>query len=223
MAKFTLKAESRSAVGSRATKKLRVAGRLPGNIYGHKKENRLISFDTRELNLFIQGGHRFLSVLVDGVEENGMIKEVQYASNGTDPIHIDIARIDIHEKISTAVRVETLGQAKGIQAGGNLDFPKHEVMVEGPASAIPEKISIHIEGLELGSSMRIKDLPPIPDCRYLDDPEQVVVAVLLKRLEEVVPGAAVPAGPAEPEVIGRKPAEEEVPEEGEGKKKEAKE
>jgi len=226
MAKFTLKAQPRSEVGSRATRTLRSTGRLPGNIYGHKKENRLVSFDEKEICHFIQAGHRFLTVVVEGIEENGMVKEVQYASNGFQPIHIDIARIDIHETITTAVRIETQGIAKGIAAGGNLDIPKREVMIEGPASAIPEKIEVNIETLELGAAIRVKDLKPVPDCRYMDDPEQVVVTVLLKRLEEeVAPAAGVAAGPAEPEVIGKKPAEEEVPEPGkeEGKKKEPKE
>ena len=71
--------------------------------------------------------------------------------------------------------------------------------------------------------IRVKDLKPVPECRFLDDPEQVVVGILLKKIEEVAPAAA-PVAPAEPEVIGKKPSEEEAAEaegkEGEGKKKE---
>jgi large subunit ribosomal protein L25 len=223
MAKFTLKAAARVDVGTRAMRKLRDGGRLPGNIYGHKKENRLVSFEAKEIRQFIQAGHRFLTVVVDGVEENGMLKEVQYASNGTDPIHIDIARIDIHEKITAAVRIETVGIAKGVTAGGNLDSPKREVNLEGPASAIPEKIQIKIEFLEIGQAFRVKDLPPVPECRYLDDPEQVVVTVL-KKIEEIPTPTVAAVAPSEPEVIGKKPSEEEVAEaegkEAEGKKKE---
>jgi len=226
MAKFTLKAAARVDVGTKAMRKLRDGGRLPGNIYGHKKENRLVSFEAKEIRQFIQAGHRFLTVNVDGIEENGMLKEVQYASNGTDPIHIDIARIDIHEKITAAVRIETMGIAKGVTAGGNLDLPKREVNLEGPASAIPEKIQIKIESIEIGQAIRVKDLPPVPECRYLDDPEQVVVTVLKKIEEMPVPPAGVVAAPAEPEVIGKKPSEEEVAEaegkEAEGKKEKEK-
>ena len=104
-------------------------------------------------------------------------------------------------------------------------MPKREVAVEGPASAIPEMIEINIEALELGQFIRVKDLRPIPECRYLDDPEQVVVGILLKQIEEVAPAPAV-AAPAEPEVIGKKPSEEEAAEaegkEAEGKKEKEK-
>ncbi len=226
MAQYKVKAKARTEVGTRAMRDLRQSGLLPGNIYGHKKDNRLVSFNKKEIVAFINAGHRLLTVDVDGVEEGGMLKEVQYASDGMDVIHVDIARIDIHEQITTTVRVETIGIPKGIAAGGNLDLPKREVGVEGPASAIPEKVTLKIEALELGQFLRVKDLPPIPECRYTDDPEQVVVAVLLKRLEEEAPAAAAAAVPAEPEVIGKKPSEEEAAEaegaEG-GKKKESKE
>jgi large subunit ribosomal protein L25 len=221
MAKFKLTAKNRTETGTRATLRIRQAGGLPGNIYGHKQDNRLVTFDAKEIGSFVSAGHRFLTVAVDGVEENGMLKEIQYASNGTDLIHVDIARIDIHEKISAAVRIVTMGIPKGLSAGGNLDLPKRDVMIEGPASSIPEKVEIKIDGLELGQVLRVKDLPQVPDCRFLDDPEQVVAAVLLKKLEEAAPVAGVvAAAPAEPELIGKKPSAEEEgeAESAEGKK-----
>ena len=219
MAKFVLKAEPRAEVGSRALRKVRDAGRLPANIYGHKQANRLVTLDAKEIKGFIQAGHRILTVQVDGAEESGVLKEVQYDSLGAEVIHVDIARIDIHEKITMSVRIGTIGIPKGLNAGGNLDLPKQEVLVEGPASSIPEKIEINIESLDLGQTMRIKDLKPIPDCRYVEDPEQVVAAILLKRLEE--PAPAVPGAPEMPEVIGKKKEEEgeEAEKEPEGKKK----
>jgi large subunit ribosomal protein L25 len=223
MAKFTLKAEPRIKLKRQGLEKLRAAGRLPGNIYGHKKPNRLISLDKKEMQQFIQAGHRILTVAVDGVEEEGVLKEVQYDSLGTDLIHIDITRIDIHERISMSVRVETVGVPKGIAAGGNLDLPKREVLVEGPASSIPEKIQVRIEHLELGQALRIKDLAPIPECRYVDDGEQVVAAILLKKLEEVAPAAPAAATPEMPEVIGKKKEEGEPEAEPEGGKKKEKE
>lgn len=222
MAKFTLKAEPRGEVGTRALIRLREGGRLPANIYGHQKANRLVSLDQKEMAGFIQAGHRILTVEVDGIEESGVLKEVQYDSLGTRVIHVDIFRIDIHEKIAMSVRIETVGIPKGIAGGGNLDLPKRQVTVEGPASSIPEKIEINIESLELGQMFRVKDLKPVPECRYLDDPEDVVAAILLKRIEEAPAPGAVAAAPEMPEVIGKKKEDEEKAEapEAEGKRKE---
>ena len=205
--------------------KVRESGRMPANIYGHKLDNRLVTFNEKEIVQFIRAGHRFLTVDVDGVQESGMLKEVQYSSLGTEVIHVDIARVDIHEKITAAVRIETIGVPKGISSGGNLDLAKRELMLEGPASALPEKIQVNIEALELGQSIRIKDLKPVPDCRFVDDAEQVVVSVL-KRLEEAAPLPIAGAAPDLPEIIGKKKeadVEAEGGKEAEGKKKEPKE
>ncbi len=208
MEKFVLQAQPRSERGSRRMDKIRASGRIPAVIYGHKQENRPITFDTKEIAGFIHAGHRFLTVSIAGVEEYGMLKEVQYDSYGSQVIHVDIARIDIHEKITTPVRIETTGIPKGISQGGNFDLSRHEVLVEGSASAIPEKIVVPVAALELGHVLRIKDLPPIPGCRYMDDPEGAVASVLLKKIEEApVAGAPVPEMP---EVIAKKQDEDEA-------------
>jgi len=223
MAKYVLKAEVREATGSRAMKHMRNSGRLPAVIYGHKQQNRLVSFDGKEIKHFIHAGHRLLTVDIGGVEENGILKEVQYGSNGTEIIHLDISRVDIHEKISAPVPIETIGVPKGLSAGGSLDLPKREVLVEGPASSIPEKIEIKIESLDLGHVLRIKDLERIPECKFLDDPEQVVAAIHTKRVEEEAPEAAT-AEAQMPEVIGGKKEEPGEKEAGgkEGKQAEGK-
>ncbi len=223
MAKFTLKAEARNETGSRAMRRLREKGRLPAVIYGHNQANRLISFDRQEIRQFIRAGHRLLAVDIDGSEESGIIKDVQYASNGTEMIHLDIARVDIYEKITTSVPIETFGVPKGLSAGGSLDLPKREAMIEGPASSIPEKIEVNIEAMELGQVLRLKDLKPISGCRFVDDPEQVIAAIHAKRIEEEVPVAAA-AEAGMPEVIGEKKEEEgeEQGKEPEAKKSEGK-
>ncbi len=215
MEKFVLNAQLRSERGSRRMTKIRGTGRLPAVIYGHKQENRPITFDAKEITGFIHAGHRFLTVSIEGVEENGMLKEVQYDSYGTQVIHVDIARIDIHEKITTPVRLEPAGVPKGISQGGNFGMSRHEVLVEGPASEIPEKIVVNVAGLELGHVMRIKDLPPVPGCRYTEDPEGAVASVALKKIEEV-PVTAAPV-PELPELIAKKKDVEEEDAEAPGK------
>ena len=203
MEKIVLKASERKQIGSRAMVGLRAQGRVPVNIYGHKQANRCASIDAKEITGFVQAGHRIVTISVDGSEENGVLKEVQYDSLGTTIIHVDIARVDIHEKITIAVQVETRGMARGVNAGGNLDVAKHEILLEGPALEIPEKVEIDITALDIGQSIRIKDLKPVPNCRFVDGPEVVVVSVL-QRQEEVVAPVVGAAAPEMPAVIAKK-------------------
>lgn len=214
------KGQLRGDLGRRSAATARRSGFLPVNIYGHKQDNLHVTIDFKAFEKFLQQGHRILTIEIDGKEEHGVVKEIQYDSLGTTIIHADVARVDLEEKIILSVPVVTLGIAKGQSAGGILVVNIKELKVEGPANAIPEKIEIAVAALEIEQAIRIKDLQPPPQCRF-DHPEDVVVLAIEEKREILEPEA--PAEGAEmPEVIGRKPKEEEEGEEGEPAKPEGK-
>ncbi len=98
------------------------------------------------------------------------------------------------------------GEAAGVKEGGIVEQPIHEVEVECPASAIPEKIIVKIADLGLNKSITIGDIALPDQVRILDDADLVVVTCH-------VPAAAsedtgVEGTGAEPEVIGRAAKEE---------------
>ena len=208
MEEFTLKAEPRTDFGSRAARRLRSAGRLPANIYGHGEQNLSVSLDVREFRKFFAAGHRMVTIQVDGRAEHGFLKEVQYDTLGTEPVHVDFSRIRLDETIEVEVPVVIVGVAKGTSSGGVLEQPLHELTVEGPANRVPESFEVRVDELKIGEAIRVRDLATPADCRFLDDPDQVVVAVAAQREEAPVEGAAAPA-PSEPEVITRRKEEEE--------------
>lgn len=206
MEEFVLKARPRSEVGSRAVRRLRDRGDLPGNLYGHGEENVALSLDHKEFLRFFEAGHRVVRIELDGREEHGVLKEVQYDSFGTDVLHVDFARIDPHETIEMEVPVQMIGTPKGVSAGGVLDFHLHELRLRGPADRIPEALPLAVEHLLVGQSVRIRDLSPPEGCTIIGEPDQVIIAVEAPAGEEEAMAAPPPS---EPELIGRKRAEEE--------------
>ena len=112
------------------------------------------------------------------------------------------------------------GKAKGEQHGGVTELLMAEVEVECLPADIPESVVLIVTELEVGNSVRVRDLPVPPKTKIVSDPEQLVVTVALpkKVVEEVAPAAAAEgAEVAEPEVI----AKGKVEEEGEGEADEA--
>jgi large subunit ribosomal protein L25 len=77
---------------------------------------------------------------------------------------------------------------------------------------VPDAIRVNVNELQVEQTIHLKDLTLPPDVKAFGDPETVVVRVV-KPVEEEAAAPAEAAGPAEPEVIGRKAAEEK---EGEG-------
>ena len=209
MEKFVLKGEARNSLGSRAATLLRNDGKLPVNIYGHKEANVNLQVDYREFEILFGQGHRILAIDVAGKKEHGVIREVQYNTYGNKILHVDLARVDLKERIVMNVPVEAVGTAKGQGAGGTLDFNLNDVHVEGPAASIPEKIEVQIKELDLGQDIRIKDLELPADCVFQHEDDEIVLAVHAPRGEEEPAEAEEGAESEMPEVISKKKEDDE--------------
>lgn len=209
MEEIILVAEPRAEKGSKAARRLRAAGRIPANVYGLGEENLAVSLDAKEFAKFFAGGHSFATIRLGDRLEKGVVKEVQYDAFGSQLLHVDFARVRQDQEVEIEIAVETVGTPAGVVKGGVLSFPVQSLKIACLPADAPERYLLPVESLEVGQALRLKDLAPPPKCRFVGDPETVIIGVLHRREEVAAPAPAAEA-PAEPEVIGRKKAEEEA-------------
>src|SRR6185437_3613315 len=205
-------ARQRSELGSRANKRLRDAGFVPGVVYGHKEAVIPVTLQKKELATHINHGAHLFDLALDGHSEKVLVKEVQYDHLGLEVIHVDFARVSLDEKVEVTVPLELRGTPKGEAEGGVLQQIISELEVECLVTDIPEVIRHNVADMEKDSVLHIKDLQLPPGVRVLQD-EDVIVATV-REVQEAAPTEVAEAASAEPEVIGRKPAEEEAAAEG---------
>ena len=201
-------AKPRSELGSRANKRLRDAGFVPGVVYGHKEAVIPITLARKELAAHLGHGTQLFDLALDGKSEKVLVKEIQYDHLGLEVIHVDFARVSLDEKVEVTVPLELKGTPKGEAEGGVLQQIISELEVECLVTDIPEVIRHNVSELEKDAVLHIKDLQLPPGVRILQDPELIVATV--REVQEVAPVEAAEAVAAEPEVIGRKPTEEEA-------------
>ena len=200
-------AKPRSELGSRANKRLRDAGLIPGVIYGHKEAVVTITLPKKETVNHLKHGAHVFDLAVDGKSEKCLVKEVQYDHLGIEVLHVDFARVSLDEKVEVTVSIELKGTPKGEADGGVLQEIIAELEVECLVTEIPDKIVINVSEMALNDVIHIKDLKLPAGVKALQDPEQIVVQVKEVKEEEVAPAAAA-EGEAEPEVIGKKKEDE---------------
>src|ERR1700686_2920398 len=99
-------AKSRSELGSRANKRLRDAGHIPGVIYGHKEAVVPVTLPKKELTNYLGHGTHLFDLALDGKSEKVLVKEVQYDHLGIEIIHVDFARVSLDEKVKVTVPLE---------------------------------------------------------------------------------------------------------------------
>jgi large subunit ribosomal protein L25 len=201
-----ISAKQRSELGSRANKRLRDAGMLPGVIYGHKEAVIPVTLGKKEVVGHLNHGAHLFDLNLDGKSEKVLVKDVQYDHLGMEVLHVDFARVNLDEKVKVTVPVELKGTPKGEADGGVLQQVISELEIECLVTEIPESIRHNVNDLALNDVLHISDLKLPAGVRVLQD-EHLIVATV-KEIAEVV-AAPVEEGAAEPEVIGRKPAEGE--------------
>ena len=203
---INIAAEPRSALGSRANKRLRDSGKVPGVVYGHKEAVVPVALPKKELVNHLNKGAHVFDLGMDGKTEKVLVKEVQYDHLGIEVIHVDFARVSADERVEVTVPLELKGEPAGESEGGVLQQIVAELEIECLVTDIPSVIVHNVSEMKLDDVLHIKELKLPPGVKALQDEDLVVAQV--KTIEEE---AAAPAeeGAAEPEVIGRKPEEGE--------------
>ena len=153
----------RDVTGTRATKRLRKSGLIPGVIYGHGKEAVLIAVEPHVLREALHtsaGMHAVLDVTFEGQKRGhkAIVKELTLDSVKNNVIHVDLQEIRLDETIETTVSIRFEGEPKGVKAGGMLDESTREVTVKGLVTAIPEHLVLDISGLDMNETLQVSDL-----------------------------------------------------------------
>src|SRR5215510_12726275 len=90
-------AKPRSELGTRANKRLRESGQLPGVIYGHKEAVVPVSLPKKEVTNHLNHGAHVFDIALNGKSEKVLVKEVQYDHLGIEVLHVDFARVSLDE------------------------------------------------------------------------------------------------------------------------------
>jgi large subunit ribosomal protein L25 len=200
-----LHVQIRDTRGKRNARRDRLAGQLPAVLYGHGKETLSLLLSADEFQAAMRHGARLVN-LTGAAEEQAFIRQLQWNTWGTSVLHVDFTRISEHEKLRVRVVVELRGEAPGLKAGGIVKQQVHELQIECEATALPERLYVNVNQLELNGAITIAQLEPPPGVVVLGDVETIVVECV-EPMEMIEAEAAAP-GEAEPEVIGRKKEEE---------------
>jgi len=138
---------------------------------------------------------------------------VQYDHLQQTPVHVDLMRVDVSERVRVKVPIELRGRPKGTMEGGTLVSVLTELDVECLLLNIPESLRVKVDHLELNDMVHVREIQVPPDVTVLNAPDEIVAVVHPPRGTTTAEAeAALPEGTAEPEIIAK--GKEET--EGEG-------
>ncbi|MGA2782534.1 MAG: 50S ribosomal protein L25 [Smithella sp.] len=219
-------------------RRLRQKGFVPAIFYGRSAENILLAVRNDELVKLHKDkkDHAFIKLIIDDggnkkIEKLSLIKELQIQPLTGRFYHADFYEVDIKRKLTVDVSLRFIGKAVGVENGGELQHIKREVKVSCLPLNLPDHIDVDVTNLDIGDSIKIRDLKVAEEITILDRPDSAVAAVAIIKVakieepvKEEVPteeGATTEAAAAAPAGATAAPAEKA--EKADREKKEKKE
>jgi large subunit ribosomal protein L25 len=159
----SLDANTRNTKSKGDVRSLRLAGDIPGIIYGGPEQNQKVTVLKKTLKSLIDKGS-FLSNIItlnlDGKPQNVLPREITYNVISDEPTHIDFLRVVPGVKIRIEVPVEFINHetSPGLKRGGVLNIVRREIELKCPSEKIPSAITIDLDGVDIGESFKISSV-----------------------------------------------------------------
>ena len=207
----SLEANTRNTKSKGEVRSLRLAGNIPGIIYGGTEQNQKVTVLKKTLKILIEK-ENFLSNVItlnlDGKPQNVLPRDITYNVISDEPTHIDFLRVVPGVKIRIEVPVQFINHetSPGLKRGGVLNIVRRKIELKCPSEKIPEAIIIDLDGVDIGESFKISSVKL----------EEGVTPTILGR-DFVIATLAAPTVMKEPE----KPAEAETTDEAAANGKDA--
>lgn len=183
---FKLAAESRELLGSANSRRMRLQGRIPANLYGFKKDTVSLTVNADDIDQLIAGGSKVVDVTVGGSTDKAVVQELQWDVFATHVKHVDLKRVDPADEVSVEVNTEIKGDAIGLKDGGVLKEHLKRIRVRCASYRIPRSIPVRVGALKVGDSLKVSNLK-FPETVTVETPADTTV------VEIINPKAAVAA------------------------------
>jgi len=199
-------------------RRMRMEGKIPGVLYGHKEKSKRIYVLKKEFEKVLETLKKETVTIELKLKEKTypcLIKAIQHNPTDGRLLHIDFQHISKKEKIKATIPIHLIGEAPGVKKGGLLDQHLHEVVIRCLPDHLPSHIDVDISNLDIGKTIHLRDIA-ISNIEFEIKPETPVVSVLAPKIEKEAPAAAPAEGAKEEtkeEVKEEKPREEKVKEE----------
>lgn len=173
------------------SRRLRDKGFVPAVFYGRSADNILLSVSNDELIKLHKDkkDHAFIKLIIDDggqkLEKLSLIKELQVQPLTGRLFHADFYEVDVKRKITMEVALRFIGKAIGVETGGELQHLKREVRVSCLPLDLPDHIDVDVTNLDIGDSIKIRDLKVAEGITLLDRPDTSVAAVAVIKVAKV--------------------------------------
>lgn len=180
MKSIAISGSPRENVGKRDAKELRYQSRVPAVLYGGATQTHF-SVSAADLKpvVYTPVVH-FIDLDIAGTKTQAIIKDLQFHPLTEEIIHVDFLQLNDQKPVTIEIPIRLTGTSPGVKMGGKLVQKLRKLRVKALPKDHVDNIDVSIEGLEVGKSVRVRDIQ-VPNLTITNAAEDTIVSVTTSR------------------------------------------
>jgi len=204
METIKIEGQLRSEINKKATKAVRATGNIPCVMYGGAEVKHFVASPKAFKHAIYTPDFKLIEVSIDGKTTQCIIKDTQFHPVNDSLMHVDLLELVPGQVFNAQVPVTYEGASPGVKIGGKLMKKIRRVKVKMTPETMVDNLTIDISKLELGFSVRVKELNVQEGVVVTDPPNAPIASVEVPR--------ALKSADASADAAEDAPAEEETAE-----------
>lgn len=194
MQAISIEVQKRDGLGKKSSKAIRRDGHIPAVVYGGGEPVHFTTTLSEIKNLVYTPEFKIADLSVDGTHYRCIVKDVQYHPVTDEILHIDFLRLVENHPVKVEVPVRFKGTSPGVRAGGKLQQLVRRIKIKAKPEDLVDALELDISKLELGQSIRVRDIEPIQGVEIINTPGTPVAIIEIPRALRSATAAAEKAG-----------------------------
>lgn len=173
--------EVRETLGKKASKETRRDGLVPAVVYGTGDP---VHFAVKALDLrdlIYTSSFKLAEVNIGGQSYRTIVKDYQFHPVTDQLRHIDFLALEDGRSIKVEVPVTFTGTSPGVRGGGKLLVAVRRIKIKTTPEHLVDSLTLDISELELGQSIRVRDLDPMEGVEIMNPGGQPIATVEVPR------------------------------------------
>lgn len=160
---IALQGHRKESSGKEEVKKIRRNDQIPAVIYKSGGGEALqFSLNTPDIrHLIYTPKFKLAEITINGTTHKCIVKDIQFHPVTDAVMHLDFLELVPGVKFKATVPLRFAGTAPGVKAGGKFIPRLRQINILTTPEKVVDEVSADISTMELGSTIRVRDITPI--------------------------------------------------------------
>ena len=181
MANVIINGILRSDTGKKASKAARNAGEVPVVMYGPKEVYHFTAKTTDFKGIIYTPDFKIAEVHFEGKTYRCILKDKQFHPISEQLLHVDLLILTDGHPLRVNIPLRFRGSSPGVKVGGKFMQQVRTIKVKTVPEKLISEVIIDISKLELGQSVRVRDIDVIEGVEIMSAPGTPVATVEVPR------------------------------------------